>query len=242
MIFTRTWRSFFVIAAVLITGSSAQADVREQVKAATHHFRDICVTCKVAYSNQRELQKIGKDFPKSYELKSSTAQYKYPDKMRVEGKLGLLKVVMLINGDMKLFVIPTVRYRDKENIKGKPHKRQTELDLGIVTESLWSDYIVTQVEDLGAEYKIVFVRSNSKNKNLVCWLDSKTLRMMKLEKFENDGGLKSRYIYSNHKEYQGIWVPGRIDVYNEDGKLAATTVYEKVSVNSGIPDSVFNIN
>jgi outer membrane lipoprotein-sorting protein len=233
------WLLFCITVMMSIT-ACVNAGVREQAREASANFKDITLTCKVAYSNLRELKKISKDFSNNYDLKSTTVRYKYRDKMRVDGKLGIMNVRMIINGDIKAFIVPP--YKQKENIKDKPHKRQTELDLGVFTDSLWSDYIVTSVGADDGMYKIVFVRSNARSKNLACWVDCRTLKLLKMERYESDGSMKAKYVYSNHKEYHGIWVPQRIDVYNEDNKLSATTVYEKISVNSGIPDSEFEIH
>lgn len=222
-----------------------QADVRERVREANGEFRDVVLTARVIQANTRELQKIGRDFSKGYDIKTTTIYYKMPNRMRIEGKVGFAQVVMLINGDTKAFKIPTWHFSNTENIKGKPHKRQTELDLGILTTSLWDDYIVTATDvehsTKGDLLKIVFVRSNARDKNIAIWADAKTMKMEKMEKYESDGSLKARYIYSDHKESNGIWVPGRIDVYNKDLKLAASTAYGNIHVNGGIADSHFLI-
>ncbi|MDH7481345.1 MAG: outer membrane lipoprotein-sorting protein [Armatimonadota bacterium] len=232
-----------ILLSLLATFGRTDPDIRAQVRQATQAFKDITLTCRVLYANVPELKKIGKDFPNSYEFKSTTIKYKAPDKMKIEGKLGLVTVAIVINGDIKSIRAPGLHISKKENIARQPHKRQGDLDIGIFTDQLWQDYVVTNVEteegQNGKLYKIAFVRSNSKNKKLVLWAEPKTWKLLKLEKYEDDGTLKSRYIYSNHRRYGPIWVPGHIDVYNRDGKLAGSTMYENIKVNSGIPDSEF---
>lgn len=239
-----TLLTIIVLACMLF--SRAYADVRSQVTEATQGFKDITLNCKVLYADHAALKKIGKDFNKSYEFKSTTIQYKSPDKLKMEGKLGLLKARMVINGDRKATVIPAIHYSKKENIADEPHKRQSDLDIGIVTGSLWRDYIVLDTDSEkgsnDATYRITFIRENSREKKHVCWIDADTLKLLKLEKYESDGSLKSRYIFSKHSLVNGlIWVPCRIDVYNQIGKLAATTAYENIKLNTGIPDSEFKI-
>ncbi|HUV04178.1 MAG TPA: hypothetical protein VMX94_03630 [Armatimonadota bacterium] len=241
--FTPLWA---MLAVLISSSSAAHGDARSAIGQATNGFRDVTLTCKVLYANHAELKKIGKDFNKSYEFKSTTVRYKAPNKMKMEGKLGLLKAVVVINGDRKATIIPAIHYSKKENIRDEPHKRQTDIDIGIVTDSVWRDYIVLGNADergpSGAVYKITFVRENARDKKHVCWVDARTLKLLKVEKHESDGSLKSRYIYSRHSLIEGfIWVPGRIDVYNQDGKLAGTTAYENIRINTGIPDSVFRI-
>jgi outer membrane lipoprotein-sorting protein len=230
---------------LLVSGSWASEDIHQRVSDATSGFRDLSLTARVVHTNPAALHKIGKDFSKNYDIKSTRLLYKCPDKMRLDGKIGLLNVVVVTNGDKKAFMIPSVHFRSTDNIKGQPHKRQSELDWGVLTGSLWNDYIVLSAESesvsSGDMYKIVFRRSNSVDKKLAVWADAKSLKLLKLEKYESDGSMKSKYIFSGHKEYNHIWVPSRIDVYNEDNTLAATSACENVAVNSGISDSRFNI-
>lgn len=241
---------FLPAIAILAVGpgicGAAPADIRAKIREATRSFKDITLTAKVVYANQKELKKIGKDFPKSYEFKTTTIRYKAPDKMKVEGKLGMVKVVIIMNGGRKAYRVPALHIGKKEDIRDKPHKRQTDIDIGIVTDRLWHDYVVraTAAEKTpsGEVYRITFVRTNAREKSHVCWVDAKTLKLLKLDKYESDGSLKSRYLYSNHKHIGGIvWVPGRIEVYNQDGKLAGVTAYQNMRVNTGIPDSEFKI-
>jgi len=243
VIFLSVWALFVTW---ILPSSAVHADARSDISQATRGFKDVTLTCKVLYADHAELKKIGKDFNKSYEFKSTTVRFKSPDKMKMEGKLGLIKAVVVINGDRKATIIPTIHYSKKENIRDEPHKRQTDIDIGIVTESLWRDYIMLDNAEErgpnGAVYKLTFVRENARDKKHVCWVDARTLKLLKVEKYEGDGSLKSRYIYSKHSLVDGlIWVPGRIDVYNQHGKLAGTTAYENIRVNTGIPDSVFRI-
>ena len=234
-----------VMAALLTGAAPVRADVRAEIREATGGFRDITLTGKVTYANVKELKKIGKDFPKSYEIKDTLIRFKSPDKMRVEGKLGMLRVIMIINSDKKAFFVPSLKYSDKEDITGKPHKKQGELDIGIITESLWAEYVVAgadQDDSSGSSvHRIRFTRTNSPNENMLVWLDGRDFRLLKLEKYDRGNVLRSRTIYLNHQRHEGIWVPAKINLYNSDGKLAATSVYRGVRVNKGLADSLFRI-
>jgi len=233
-------KTLLILTILSLAVSASAADLRTRVKQATGDFKDITLTCKVVQANQKELKKIGKDFGKSYDFKSTLVRFKSPDKMKMEGKLGLVKVEIVINGDRKLTSIPPIYYRKKEDIGGQPHKRQTDLDIGMITESLWRDYIVLSNDTEDSVHKITFIRNNSREKKLVAWVDDKTLRLLKVEKYESDGRLISRYLYSGHSLVNGVaWVPSRIQVYNGEGKLAGVTAYENIRINTSIPDSVF---
>lgn len=234
-----------VVALSVGLGMANAADIRGEIRDATKNFKDITLTANVVYGNKKELEKIGKDFPKSYDAKTTTVKYKAPDKMRVDGKIGMVGISIIMNGKYKLYRVPSLHIGKKEDCTNEPHQLQGDLDIGIVTEQLWRDYIVTNTDAVkgadGTVYKIVFVRSNSKEKKNVCYVEPKTCKLLKLEKYESDGSLKSRYIFSKHKYVDSVWVPMRIEVYNRDNKLAGATEYSNVRVNAGIDDSVFKI-
>jgi len=237
----------FVSVCLLLAATAAfpitSADLRAKVAEATREFKDITLSCKILRANLPELRKIGKDFAKSYEFKSTNVSFKFPDKMMIEGKLGMLGVRLVMNRDKKVFSIPSLHYSTTEDIRNDPHKRQTDFDIGIVSDSLWRDYEIQGVEGEknsdNLVYKITFVRENARRKKLVAWVDASSLKLLKVEKFESDGSIISRFIYANHQLVGGVWVPRRVDVYNEDGKLAGTTSYENIKVNTGLSDSAF---
>ncbi len=241
-------RTHLLVAAMVIAiglGASAAVDVRSEVRAATKGFKDITLTAKVVYGNKKELAKIGKDFPKSYDVETTTVKYKAPDKMKVAGKLGMLGITIIRNGCFKVYRVPSLGIGKKQDCTKEPHQLQGDLDIGILTEQLWRDYIVedARVEKASSDvlYKITFIRSNSKEKHITCWVEAKTCKLLKLEKYESDGSMNSRYVFSKHKHIGAIWVPTRIDVYNRDNKLAGASEYSNIKVNSGIPDSEFKL-
>lgn len=239
-------RLYIILCLLLICmAAAAHADLRGRVAESSSGFKDLTVSCKVVHANAAELKKIGKDFPKSFEFKNTTAWCKVSHKMRMEGVLGMIRVALIMNGDYKGVVVPSLHITKKENIKAKPDRRQTEFDLGVITESFWDDYVVqdtsTEKDSDGIVYRITFVHSNARDRKQICWIDDNG-RLLKLEKYRPNGSLECKYVFSKHTKYDGVlWVPGRADVYNAEGKLAASTVYENVKVNTDLPDSVFKL-
>jgi len=73
-------------------------------------------------------------------------------------------------------------------------------------------------------------------------VDCDSFKLRKIEKYLEDGTLKSRTVYADHKRMGDcVWVPMVIHIYNANGKLAAATKYEDVKINTGIPDSEFKL-
>lgn len=223
-------------------GASARADVRSRIDEVTKGFKDIELDAKVKYSNTEELQKISKDLCTTYKLGKMSVRYKSPDKLRLDAKLGIVGISMVINGNEKGFRLP-IRGWQKQNIKGKPHERQTDLDLGIVSDSLWRNYVVFGSETVkiagSPAYKITFAWGNHRENKQICWIDAKTLSLLRLRRMDEDGKLIASYVYSDHKCVSGIWIPTKIEVFGGDGKLAGITEYSKIKVNAGIPESTF---
>jgi outer membrane lipoprotein-sorting protein len=231
---------------VWLVSSAGYADLRTEVTQATRGFKDVRLECKVVHADMTELKRIGKDFPKSFEVKNTTAFYKAPRMMRIDGKLGMVGIVLIMNGDYKGVRVPSLHITKKENIASKPDRRQTDFDLGIISESLWQDYIIldiaTEKSSDGAVRKVTMVHDNDRDRKIVCWIDADTYKLMKVERYKWRGPLEARYVYSKHTYVDGaIWVPGRVDVYSPEGKLAATTLYENVKVNTNITDSLFKL-
>ena len=44
---------------------------------------------------------------------------------------------------------------------------------------------------------------------------------------------------STVKQIGGIWVPTRVTMYNQDNQEAAVMQYDRIKVNSGLPDRLF---
>ena len=233
-----------VLMIVAVLATCLAADVRSEIRAATKGFKDITVKARIVKADQKALAKISDDLARSYEAKTTVVKYKAPDKMTVDGKLGMVALRVVQNGYKKSYWVPSLGIRKTEDCRNDPHKLQNDLDIGLVTDELWNDYIVQEVliekTQAGSAYRITFVRPGSTRRN-ACWVEPKTCKLLKIERYTSEGGLSARFIYSKHKDYGAIWVPGQLDVYNGDGKLAGVTEYMDVKVNSGLPDSVFKL-
>ena len=228
----------------LVAGTAygqSEADIRERIKTATKGFKDLQMDTKIAYSNEKELAKIGKDFGQAYKFKNSRLSFKAPDKFKMSAKAGFMNVSYIVTSDIKKIRAGVIN--KTENIAKEPHKRQTILDAGLVNDSLWDFYTVERIHNETYNGKPVLLiqlsLSNSPDKKQYVWVNPKDYRMLVREKKEADGSLIVRYIYSGHKEFAGVWVPSEVRAYNENSKLAGTSLYSNIRVNKGISDDEF---
>lgn len=222
-------------------GASAEAELKQKLQAATQGFKDLTLSVRITYQNQAELEKIGQDFGLAYKFSNSTLEFKSPDKFKMTARAGLMNVTYLVTGTIKRVKAGFIN--KTEDISGKPHKRQSALDVGLLDTTVWKLFKVESVtktrDDDRPVYLMILSRSNAPAKKIRLYVDASQLRLMKRENFEADGSLIARYLYKKHRAFDGIPLPMEISVYSRDGKLAGTSEYTSVKMNSGIPDSVF---
>lgn len=220
--------------------AASEAQVRSKIRSATSSFRDLTMDVAITQANQKELAKIGADYGRAYEFKNSKLIFKSPDKYKMTAKAGIVNVTYVVTGDIKRIKAGVISKTD--NIANEPHKKQTVLDVGIVTDTIWNHFNVNyeRAEKVGNStvYVLSLSLSNSPDKKQYIWVDD-DMKLLKREKREANGSLRARYIYDNHKKYSGVWIPSEVRVYNGSGKLGGTSVYKNVKVNTGVSDSTF---
>ena len=204
---------------------------------------DLRATVRQQTANQRELEKINKDFANSYRIKQMTARYKEPSKMRLESKLGVVNVLYIINGNYKHVSAGPIKHTD--DISNAPGKRQSLMDFGILTPSfmkLINAKFLRYDQEGGVRYpvfELTWANSDDTSKHIV-WMDSKTRTVVKRQWYNQQGKLMATFYYKNPVEVApGIWVPTRVEVYNAEGKLGGVTTYVDLHVNEGLPDRLF---
>jgi len=240
-----TIRCCIVIGTVVLT----QGVVGQSIKDSVHPgFKDASFTAVVKTGNQRELAKINKDFANSYRFKSSTVRMKEPFKLRLESKVEDQNILFILNGTQRLVRVPQSNVNIRENLAKSPGKRQTALDFGMLTPSLFNDFFTAK-----------FVRNDRTTNNLVfdmsyvprlddttrhrVWVDPQKKFVTKREWYSQlDGRLLATFLYENAKLEGGVWFPTRVTVKNADNKVAGVTEYQGLKVNSGLEDSLFKTN
>lgn len=210
------------------------------------NFKDCVFTAKVVKGNQTELKKINKDFAISYRFKFMNAKVKEPYKVRLDSEVDDTMIVYLLVGTKKSYVIPG-KIRASEDVADAPGKRQTVRDFGILTPSLFrdylkADYVRTDRESGDYVFDLTYkeARWNDTSRHRV-WIDPQQKYIKKRVWYAQEGHLLATFLYENPKNEDGVWFPTKCTVKNAEDKVAGVTEYSSMKINVGLADSVFKL-
>jgi outer membrane lipoprotein-sorting protein len=195
---------------------------------------------------QRELQKINDDFGTSYKFDQIRFQYKEPLKLRLEATVEDTSAIYIIDGARQIIKIPRLRINSKQDLSRSPGRRQTPLDFGVLTPSLFTDLFVARFVRTDREtgdyvFDITYnPKLDDTSRNRI-WVDKARGIVNKREWYNQSGRQLATFIYEAPKEVGGVWVPTKMTVKNVDNQVAGITRYDSVKVNTGLPDSLFEL-
>lgn len=221
----------------------SEADLKARVQTATKDLKDLGMTANVVDFNKNAMEKLDQNLTRMLEIKSSKVSLKMPDKLKVEGKLGMVRFEYIINGTCKISRAPAIRLKQKNDYKGDPAKLQGPFDMGIVTLALWENRKVEVVDDPTAtavgEIKLE-LRWPKGDMVYYAWLDEKNLWLKRVEKRDSAGKLQAKSVYSNARNVGGsVWIPTTLELFAPDGTRAGKTELVDVKYNTGLQDSLF---
>ena len=235
--------SLAFLAAVALTAQDPKIDDVLQKS-----FRSATFTAVVGSASQIELQKINTDFAKSYRFKSMDVWMKEPFKIRMESKVDDSDILMVINGAVRKLSIPKARLSQKFNLAKEPGKRQTALDFGILTPALFDGlfqaaYIRTDRRTGELVFDLTYVAPLKDKSRHRVWIDPEKKMLTKRQWYANRGGhLMATFECKDAQLIGGVWLPTTVTVTNAENKLAGTTNYKDLKVNSTLADSLFSVN
>lgn len=210
-------------------------------------FKDCRFEARVVKGNQRELKKINSDFAASYRFSFMKAQIKEPFKVRLESTVDDTNIVYLLVGTKRTYSIPRIKVNTTEDLSNSPGKRQTVLDFGILTPSLFKELFTAKFQRTDREtgdyvFDLTYQtpRFDDTSRHRV-WVDPKHKFIKKRAWFNQEGRQLATFIYEEPKQEDGVWFPTRCTVKNVDDKVAGVTEYRSMSINVGLQDSVFKI-
>ncbi len=244
------YRSIWLAALMLALGLPGHGAIpmtdqefKARVTEATKGFCDVVLTAAVSYKNKKALAKIDPAYAQLYDFTSAQLSYKYPDKLRMDSKLGMVRFEYIVTGGTKILRAPSVRISKKEDYSDDPAKTQDALDIGLITPSLWKVRRIEILDDAEAaaagEIKLRLHWPKG-NMILFAWVDARDFYLKRFEKRDAESRLQVRVVYSEPRRFgEVIWIPTKVDIYGPDGERAGASEVSDVKVNTSLPDSLF---
>lgn len=218
-------------------------DILSRVKAAEAGVYDVRADMAITEANKGNVSDMGKGYGDILMLENATIYYKKPDMIRMDGQAKGIKATYIQNGYKKLILAAMIR--KTEDVKNAPGKRQDSLDLGFLSSRLWTDNTVALVssgKDGVVKLKLTpkFGDKDKRHDNI--WVDAKTLKVLRREKYRGSGKLRMKYTYSDFAMLGGkLPIATQSTMYGADGGKLGTVVYQNVKANTGLKDSLFSL-
>ncbi|MBR4748243.1 MAG: outer membrane lipoprotein-sorting protein [Abditibacteriota bacterium] len=212
-----------------------------KVKKLETPFVDVSLSVKVT-GDKTVIDDLGDRYEEVLNMKNSTIKYKKHNKIRVQGKLQGINVMVIQNGYMRK--MSGGIYNVKGDKKNDPGQRQNSLDLGILSSSIWADNKVTVVSESGGVVKLkvdpIYGGNDKRHDNI--WVDADTLKLVKRERYNGAGELRNLFEYKEYRELTpGYFMATKYMGYNGKKKYLGTTTYSNIKVNQKLADSLFKI-
>jgi outer membrane lipoprotein-sorting protein len=221
----------------------SSADILARVKAAEAGVRDMKAEMVIASADKSNVSDMGEGYSDILRLQKAVISYKKPDKFRMDGFARGIKASFVQNGYKKLILAAMIR--QTEDVKNKPGKRFDTLDFGFLSSRLWVDNTVTVIssgKNGVVELKLDPKAGGADKRHDNIWVDSKTLRVTKREKYRGNGQMRVRYVYTDFENLAGkLPIATTSTMYNPSGEKLGTLTYKNVQANVGLADSLFSL-
>lgn len=209
-------------------------------------FKDATFTAKLIQSNQTELKKINRDFAASYRFGTTTAWIKEPNLLKLKSTVDDTDVVYLLDGAKRTYSVPRIKLSKSEDLSKSPGKRQTPLDFGFLTPSLFKNLFVATFVRVDREsgdlvFDLTFEKKFDDSSRQRVFVDKDKRYVTKRMWFNQEGRQLATFLYSKPKQEDGVWLPTYCVVKNVDDKVAGVTEYQSMRINSGLADSLFRL-
>lgn len=229
---------------VLGVGLVADPTINDVVQ---RNFQDASLVSKIELMKQSELVKIKKDFANNYRVKSTKIWIKEPHMIRIEAKVEDTDVLFVVNGNRRLAKIPRAGINSKETFERAPGKRQTLLDFGLITPSMFADPFsakFVRIDRQSGDYVFDVIYNQSKyddKTRMRIWVDKDKKFTAKREWYNQEGRFLATFVYDEPVKDGDVFVPTKVTALNAEGKVAGITRYSSIKVNTGLNASLFEI-
>src|SRR5262249_40123250 len=93
-----------------------------------------------------------------------------------------------------------------------------------------------------AVFEMTYKDRDEDTSHHIVYIDPKTKVVRKRESYSQAGKLQAIYYFKDVEQVSpGVWFPTRIEAQNVDRVIAGVTAYKNIKINTGIPDSVFQL-
>jgi outer membrane lipoprotein-sorting protein len=248
--------ALLVLAAALCAApamATTAADVLAKVRSAEAGVKDVRAEMAIESANKGNVSDMGAGYSDILKLQKGVISFKKPDKLRMDGYASGIKASFVQNGYRKLILAAMIR--QTEDLTNKPGKRLDSLDFGFLSSRLWTDNKVTVVPTRGASgaksspgQSVVQLKLDPKSggadkRHDYVWVDPKTLRVTKREKYTGDGTLRIRYVYTEFEMLAGkLPIATTSTMFGPSGDKLGTVTYRNVKANVGLADSIFSMS
>lgn len=219
------------------------SEFKARVETVTKDLRDMSFKASVKEVNKDLLKKMDNGYTKILELKEAQISLKFPDKIRIEGKIGMVKFEYICSDGYKIARAPKIGFKKRDNFSHDPAKLQGAFDVGIITPSLWQTRKVEVIDDPEAKFKgeIKLKLQWFKGDTVYfAWVDARNLWLKRLEKQNAQGEIREVVSYADPKNLGGqLWMPTRCELKTPEGAKIGSTVVSDIKLNSGLQDSIF---
>ncbi len=238
----------FAVLALILFSSSAWAvkasDILARVKAVEAGVKDMRAEMAIESANKDNVSDMGDGYSDVLKLQKAVISFKKPDMLRMDGYARGIKASFVQNGYKKLILAAMIR--QTENLANKPGKRIDTLDFGFLSSRLWTDNNITVIStgrDGIVKLKLDPKSGDADKRHDFIWVDPKTLRVTKREKYSGNGMLRVKYVYSDFEKLAGkLPIATTSTMFGPSGGKLGTVTYSNVKANVGIADSFFSLS
>ena len=193
--------------------------------------------------SKSKLAKMEKKLDLLADIKNGNVKYKKGNRIKIEGKLQGIKVSAVENNYKIRFNVGPLK--GSMDYKDDPGKRYSSVDLCFLSSWLWQNNKITvlNVDKNGiAKCKFDPIQGGNELRHDLIWVDTKTLKLIRREKYNTDGILKLIIVYKEWKEMiPNYWISTKYETYNPKKELIGVNALTNIKTNHNIKDSIFNI-
>jgi outer membrane lipoprotein-sorting protein len=208
---------------------------------------DMQASLQVTVKDAKPLEAMDRDLARLYARQEVTLQYKEPDRLRLSAnspKGG--KETLLFNAERRTFAVGAGKGVSQQDLSAAPDRRSFLFEFcGLLSTGMFDTMrarFVKQEKVDGVNtlvYDLTYWGLEDGPYHRV-WIDPDKRLIVKREKYDRDGNLKTITRYKQPTEVApGCWLPGYVEIEDARQQVFATIKITNVRVDQGLSDSVF---